>query len=266
MREQGTPGEGTAPVQASATATAEPVLELDGLTSGYNGSAVLRDISLTVRPGEVVALLGANGAGKTTTLLTISGIVKPMRGRILFNGADLKGNSPDGRARLGVAHVPEGRGVFFGLTVAEHFRLAHRGESLDTAAAFKYFPALESLTARRAGLLSGGEQQQLALGRALARKPKLLMIDELSLGLAPIIVERLLPVVRNYAKDSGCGVLLVEQHVELALTVADRGYVLSHGEITTHGDATTLKANPDLVLSSYLGEQAVDGQPGTATA
>jgi branched-chain amino acid transport system ATP-binding protein len=246
----------------AATAMARPVLELDGLTSGYNGAAVLRDMGIAVRPGEVVALLGANGAGKTTTLLTISGIVKPMRGRVLFNGADVRGKSPDARARLGVAHVPEGRGVFFGLTVAEHFRLAARGETLDAAAAYRYFPILERRSGTLTGNLSGGEQQMLGLAMAFIAKPKLLMIDELSLGLAPIIVERLLPVVRSYAKDSGCGVLLVEQHVELALTVADRGFVLSHGEITTHGDAATLKANPQLVLSSYLGEQSVQGETG----
>jgi len=245
--------------QTSADATS--ILEVDGMTAGYNGSAVLRDISLTVRPGEVVALLGANGAGKTTTLLTIAGMVKPMGGRVLFAGADLAGNAPDARARQGIAHVPEGRGVFFSLTVAEHFRLRHRGEHLDAEAAYRYFPALAPLAGRRVGLLSGGEQQMLAVGRALARHPKLLLIDELSLGLAPIIVERLLPVVRSYAQDSGCGVLLVEQHVELALAVADRGYVLSHGEIATAGASQDLRANPELVLSSYLGEHTVAAAP-----
>ncbi|HVW18326.1 MAG TPA: ABC transporter ATP-binding protein [Solirubrobacteraceae bacterium] len=237
-------------------AAAAPVLELDGLTAGYDHAAVIRDVSLTVGRGEVVALLGANGAGKTTTLRTISGVVRPMSGQVRYDGHDLASVSPPNRARLGIAHVPDGRGLFYGLTVAEHFRLRYQGEKLDPDVAFAHFPALAELRGRRAGLLSGGEQQMLAVGRTLARRPQLMLLDELSLGLAPVIVERLLPVVREYAKESGCAVLLVEQHINLALECADRGYVLAHGEIALTDDAEVLRGDRDLLVSSYLGEKA----------
>jgi branched-chain amino acid transport system ATP-binding protein len=234
----------------------EKVLEIDGLTAGYDDAAVVRSLDLEVREGEIVALLGANGAGKTTTLRAISGIVHPMRGRIVLSGTDLVSHSPSARARLGIAHVPEGRGLFFGLTVAEHLRLGHRGERLDAEAAYRYFPALRDIGMRRTGLLSGGEQQMLAVARALARRPRLLLLDELSLGLAPVVVERLLPRVREYAQESGCGVLLVEQHVQLALDVADRGYVLSHGQVVLHRPVEELRSDRQLLVASYLGEQA----------
>ena len=222
-----------------------PVLQLDGLSAGYDAAAVVRELDLFVGAGEVVALLGPNGAGKTTTL--------PMAGTIRLGGADIAGRSPTARARLGIAHVPEGRGVFFGMTVAEHFRIGYRGERLDADVAFGYFPALAKLVDRRVGLLSGGEQQMLTLGRALARRPRLLLLDELSLGLAPVIVEQLLPVVAAYARDSGCAVLLVEQHIQIALAVAERAYVLSHGELVVHESADVLRADHQLILASYLG-------------
>jgi branched-chain amino acid transport system ATP-binding protein len=231
------------------------VLRLDGVEAGYGDVVAVRAVSLEVRAGEIVALIGGNGAGKTTTLRAISGLVRPMAGAIRVGGADIAGRSPTARARLGIAHVPEGRGVFFGMTVGEHFRIGYRGERLDADVAFGYFPALAKLVDRRVGLLSGGEQQMLTLGRALARRPRLLLLDELSLGLAPVIVEDLLPVVAKYARESGCAVLLVEQHIQIALAVADRGYVLSHGELVLHEAADTLRADHQLILSSYLGEQ-----------
>ena len=232
-----------------------PVLELQSLTAGYDAAAVVRNLDLHVDAGEVVALLGPNGAGKTTTLRAVSGLVRPMEGTIRLDGDDLAKRSPAARAKLGIAHVPEGRGVFYGMTVAEHFRLGYKGERLDATVAYDYFPALAELQDRRVGLLSGGEQQMLALGRGLARKPRLMLLDEMSLGLAPVIVERLLPVVSTYARESGCAVLLVEQHIHIALAVADRGYVLSHGELIIHEQADKLRADHQLILSGYLGEQ-----------
>jgi branched-chain amino acid transport system ATP-binding protein len=250
------------------------VLAIEGLDAGYDGVAVVRGLTLHVDAGEVVALLGPNGAGKTTTLLTVSGLVAPMAGTLDVVG---EGPPPPRRpakvARRGVAHVPEERSVFADLTVRENLRLGERrgrrGGAPEatstpnearptTVAATDLFPALVPLLDRRAGLLSGGEQQMLALARALAGAPRLLLVDELSLGLAPIVVERLLPAVRRAADELGTGVLMVEQHVKLALDVADRAYVMSHGELVVEGSASALAADRDLLASSYLGSEVLD--------
>lgn len=238
-----------------------PLLELTDFVAGYRGVAVVHGIDLQVGVGEVVALLGPNGAGKTTTLLTASGLLPRLGGSAHILGVD----QPPGRRRdttrralalvgRGLAHVPEDRALFFGLTGREHLRLAaKRGDQDAIDRALAPFPALAAILDRKAGLMSGGEQQMLALARALAGRPRLLMIDEMSLGLAPIIVEQLLPQVRAIATDSGVGVLLVEQHAHAALAVADRAYVMVGGRIRHAGAADALAADPDLLASAYLG-------------
>jgi len=236
-------------------------IELDSVVVGYDGVDVLHGVSLTVAPGEVVTLLGPNGAGKTTTLLTISGLLKPRLGQAMVLGEPSDAASPHKMARRGLGHVPEGRGLFFGLTVLENLRLGVQSRELSQQNlddVFDLFPALKPLAGRKSGVLSGGEQQMLAVARTVLSKPRALVIDEMSLGLAPVIVERLLPLVRNIADSLGCGVLLVEQHAHLALSVADRGYVMANGRIVMSGAADELKQNRQLLASSYLGGRPQD--------
>ena len=236
----------------------EPLLQVDGLVAGYDGVPVVHGIDMVVDAGEVVVLLGANGAGKSTTLLTLSGLLPALGGEVRFAGQPVtqrrRGTAPAVRlARAGLCHVPEDRGLFADLTVAEHLRLSRRrGEGSATDSVPDRFPALARLADRRAGLLSGGEQQMLALARGLASRPRILLVDELSLGLAPLVVRDLMPVLRQIADEDGVGVLVVEQHVQLALSVADRAYLLRRGRIALSGSAAELAARLDEVEAGYL--------------
>jgi branched-chain amino acid transport system ATP-binding protein len=230
----------------SAAATGEALLQARGLSAGYGALAAVRDLDLEVRAGEIVALLGANGAGKTTTLLTLAGELAPLGGEVAWLGEAV--DSPlHQRARDGMALVTEEKSVFMGLTARENLRLG-RGELGE---ACELFPELTEHLDRRAGLLSGGQQQMLTLARALAGRPRLLLADELSLGLAPIVVQRLLAAVKR-AAEPGVGVLLVEQHVRQALGVADRVYVLQRGRVVFAGTAGEAASQIGQIERAYL--------------
>ena len=237
---------------------AATLLTVEDLHTGYLGIPAVRHLSLTVGSGEVVALLGPNGAGKTTTLSTIAGLLKTISGTIRLGDEDITDRPAFRLARLGMSLVPEDRALFYGLTVRENLGIARGKQSLPEAELLEMLPELEKCLGRKAGVLSGGEQQMLAVGRALVGRPRLLLVDEMSLGLAPVIVERLLPVLRRVADELGTGVLFVEQHISMALEIADRAYVLNHGELVLEGAAADLRGRRDLVEASYLGEATVD--------
>ena len=228
------------------------------LDAGYaGGRPVLRGFGLSLEPGEVVALLGPNGAGKTTLLLTLSGLLPSLGGGVELRGRRLAAGQPREASRQGVVLVPDDRSLFTGLSTRDNLILAGRRRGSSLGAVLDYFPALTKRLNVAAGQLSGGEQQMLAIGRALMQEPKVLLIDELSMGLAPVIVEALLPVVRQVASDTGAAVLFVEQHVRMALEVADRAVVLAHGETVLEGAAAALAGDPETLERAYLGDAHV---------
>jgi branched-chain amino acid transport system ATP-binding protein len=230
-----------------------PLLELADVSARYGPVQALHGVSLTVGEGEIVALLGANGAGKTTTLRAVSGLVR-CSGDVIVSGRRMQRSSPEGVARAGVAHVPEGRGIFAELTVWENLRMGgyiQRGRP-DFKSALSYFPWLEARKHQQAGTLSGGEQQMLALARAFLAKPRLMMLDEPSLGLAPLVTREVFRVIQELNEKEGVAVLVVEQNASLALSAAQRAYVLETGNVALAGTTDALKTN-EAVRTAYLG-------------
>ncbi|HXK14698.1 MAG TPA: ABC transporter ATP-binding protein [Gaiellaceae bacterium] len=230
-----------------------PLLELKDVSARYGQVAALHSVSLTVDEGEIVALLGANGAGKTTTLRAVSGTVR-RSGDVVFAGKRLGRAGPEQTARAGIAHVPEGRGIFAELTVSDNLRMGaymRRGRP-DFRMVLEYFPWLDARRNQQAGTLSGGEQQMLALARAFLQRPRLLMLDEPSLGLAPLVTREVFRVVGDLNQKEGLAVLVVEQNAAIALNTARRAYVLETGNIAISGSSDALKSD-DAVRSAYLG-------------
>lgn len=241
------------------TSSEKPIiLEISNLAVNYGVIAALHGISFSIRQGDIVTLIGANGAGKTTTLRTISGLLRPKSGAIRYRGEDITRCAPHRVVKQGLSHVPEGRMVFANLTVGENLQMGAflRKDKAEIASEldfiFSIFPRLKERLAQQAGTLSGGEQQMLAIGRALMSKPTFLMLDEPSLGIAPLLVKTIFEKIVEINRQHGITILLVEQNANLALEISHFGYVLETGRITLKGESASLRANPD-VRKAYLG-------------
>ena len=232
----------------------DPLLEVRGLSSGYGSVEVVRDVNLSLTSGTVLAVLGPNGAGKTTLLTTLAGLLPRLSGEVRVAGNPLPSARPGAANKAGLVLVADDRALFTQLTVKENLAIASERGGPDVDSTLELFPALRKRLKVAAGALSGGEQQMLAMARALVQGPRVLLIDEMSMGLAPVIVEELLPVVRRIAEDTGAVVVLVEQHVHLALEVADEAVVLVHGDVRLAGEAAELAAHPERLEAAYLGE------------
>ncbi len=252
------------PADASA---ADVVLTIRNIESFYGPIMAIRGVSLEVRQGQIVTVLGANGAGKTTLMKTISGVMDPEKGQIIYGGKDIAGANPDRIVREGIVHVPEGREVFPLLTVEENLKMGAftrsdaDGVRRDQEMVYSYFPILKERRNQAAGTLSGGQQQMLAIGRGLMSKPKLMLLDEPSLGLSPLLVKEIFQIIRRLNREQGVTMMLVEQNAKVALEVADYGYVMELGRIVMADTAERLLQSKD-VQEFYLGMQTEEAQRG----
>ena len=243
-----------------AAADARTVLTVKNLESYYGPIMAIRGISMEVREGQIVTVLGANGAGKTTLLKTISGVMNPEKGEIWYDGRDIAGAEPDRVVRAGIVHVPEGREVFPLLTVEENLMMGayvrsdHDGIRADREMVYGYFPILAERRTQAAGTLSGGQQQMLAIGRGLMARPKLMLLDEPSLGLSPLLVKEIFTIIKRLNREQGVTMMLVEQNAKVALEVADYGYVMELGRLVMADDSRKLLASKD-IQEFYLGVQ-----------
>src|SRR5690606_30512517 len=246
--------------EAASAKDAEVVLSVRNIESFYGPIMAIRGVSLEVREGQVVSVLGANGAGKTTLMKTISGVMDPEKGEIVYQGKNIAGSNPDKVVRAGIVHVPEGREVFPLLTVEENLRMGAftrsdaEGIARDQEMVYSYFPILAERRTQAAGTLSGGQQQMLAIGRGLMARPKLMLLDEPSLGLSPLLVKEIFQIIRRLNREQGVTMMLVEQNAKVALEVADYGYVMELGRIVMADTADRLLQSKD-VQQFYLGVQ-----------